>query len=146
MAEAIKRVSLTEEERNSTPSEDAQEAGQDGRHLWYRGVFFQATVVGLCAFAAPGLWNAMQSVGAGGAQTPYLVMYASKDVLHSGNILMNLQGWKRGAFHTYDIHLSEWFSRHQSHWFALHTGSRHSRIRSLLSGIVSLSIRVWGYS
>lgn len=43
-------------------------------YRWHRGVFFQATVVGLCAFAAPGLWNAMQSVGAGGQQTPYLVM------------------------------------------------------------------------
>ena len=46
-------------------------------YQWYRGVFFQATVVGFCAFVAPGLWNAMQSVGAGGQQTPYLVMYVS---------------------------------------------------------------------
>ena len=41
---------------------------------WFRSVFFQATVVGLLAFAAPGLWNALQSVGAGGQQTPFLVM------------------------------------------------------------------------
>ncbi|KAL2207087.1 hypothetical protein CC79DRAFT_1383177 [Sarocladium strictum] len=44
---------------------------------WYRQVFFQATVVGLCAFLAPGLYNAMQSTGAGGQQTPYLVMGAN---------------------------------------------------------------------
>lgn len=50
------------------------EAG-DTTYNWRRGVFFNATVVGLAAFAAPGLWNAMQSVGAGGEQTPYLVMY-----------------------------------------------------------------------
>lgn len=49
------------------------EAG-DTTYNWRRGVFFNATIVGLAAFAAPGLWNAMQSVGAGGQQTPYLVM------------------------------------------------------------------------
>jgi hypothetical protein len=44
------------------------------KRSWYRRVFFQATVVGFCAFLAPGLYNAMQSTGAGGQQTPYLVM------------------------------------------------------------------------
>jgi hypothetical protein len=44
------------------------------KRIWYRRVFFQATIVGFCAFLAPGLYNAMQSTGAGGAQTPYLVM------------------------------------------------------------------------
>lgn len=43
--------------------------------VFYRRVFFQATVVGFCAFLAPGLYNAMQSTGAGGQQSPYLVMY-----------------------------------------------------------------------
>ncbi|OLN81916.1 UNC93-like protein 6 [Colletotrichum chlorophyti] len=47
------------------------------KRTWYRTVFFQATVIGLCAFFAPGLYNAMQSTGAGGQQTPYLVMSAS---------------------------------------------------------------------
>ncbi|KAH8657863.1 major facilitator superfamily domain-containing protein [Xylariales sp. PMI_506] len=44
------------------------------KYSWYRGVFFNATIVGITAFTAPGLWNAMQSVGAGGQQSPYLVM------------------------------------------------------------------------
>ncbi|KAI1455959.1 MFS general substrate transporter [Annulohypoxylon moriforme] len=44
------------------------------KYLWYRGVFFNATIVGISAFAAPGLWNAMNSVGAGGQQSPYLIM------------------------------------------------------------------------
>ncbi|KAL4885145.1 major facilitator superfamily domain-containing protein [Aspergillus karnatakaensis] len=47
------------------------------KSIWYRRVFFQATVVGLCAFLAPGLYNAMQSTGAGGQQSPYLVMAAN---------------------------------------------------------------------
>lgn len=40
---------------------------------WYRSTFFNATIVGLGALFAPGLYNAMASTGAGGAQTPYLV-------------------------------------------------------------------------
>lgn len=55
------------------PDAEEPENGND-TYSWRRGVFFNATIVGLAAFAAPGLWNAMQSVGAGGQQTPYLVM------------------------------------------------------------------------
>jgi MFS family permease len=60
---------------------DIDESRIDKPH-WRYSVLFQATVVGLCAFAAPGLWNAMQSVGAGGQQTPFLVM-AGNAVLFS---------------------------------------------------------------
>ncbi|KAI0157934.1 major facilitator superfamily domain-containing protein [Hypoxylon sp. FL1284] len=44
---------------------------------WYRSVFYNATVLGLCSFAAPGLWVAMNSLGAGGGQSPYLVNTAN---------------------------------------------------------------------
>ena len=47
-------------------------AGEEKR-VWYRSTFFNATIVGLGALFAPGLYNAMASTGAGGAQTPYLV-------------------------------------------------------------------------
>ncbi|CAG7559762.1 unnamed protein product [Fusarium equiseti] len=40
---------------------------------WYRSPIYNATILGLCSFAAPGLWGAMNSLGAGGAQEPYLV-------------------------------------------------------------------------
>lgn len=56
----------------SPPSEEVDVSPP--KYSWYHGVFFNATVVGISAFAAPGLWNAMNSVGAGGQQTPYLVM------------------------------------------------------------------------
>lgn len=74
MSNAIKRLSITEEDRGSVPSTEVPNASENQHYQWYRGVFFQATIVGFCAFTAPGLWNAMQSVGAGGQQTPYLVM------------------------------------------------------------------------
>lgn len=70
MADQVKRLDIADVEDGS---EDAPSISNEPYH-WYRGVFFQASIVGLCAFAAPGLWNAMQSVGAGGQQTPYLVM------------------------------------------------------------------------
>lgn len=77
MADTSKEVSTAEV--NNDSDNGALEHGTPEHHdekpySWFRGVFFQATIVGLCAFGAPGLWNAMQSVGAGGQQTPYLVM------------------------------------------------------------------------
>jgi hypothetical protein len=74
MTETGRVLTMGEEDQGSVSSEVHGEVAQDGKYKWYRGVFAQATIVGCCAFAAPGLWNAMQSVGAGGAQTPYLVM------------------------------------------------------------------------
>lgn len=71
MAEATKHLSITQD----APTIDHQPRDEETKaYRWHRGVFFQATIVGFCAFTAPGLWNAMQSVGAGGQQTPYLVM------------------------------------------------------------------------
>ncbi|KAI1660677.1 MFS general substrate transporter [Daldinia decipiens] len=56
----------------SPPSEEVDVSPP--KYSWYHGVFFNATVVGISAFVTAGLWNAMNSVGAGGQQTPYLVM------------------------------------------------------------------------
>ena len=40
---------------------------------WYRSTFYNAVILGLCNLLAPGIWGAMNSLGAGGAQKPYLV-------------------------------------------------------------------------
>ncbi|KAF4910592.1 UNC93-like protein [Colletotrichum fructicola] len=68
-----------EETSQTTPDAEVAtiEEQSHTKRTWYRTVFFQATVIGLCAFFAPGLYNAMQSTGAGGQQTPYLVMSAN---------------------------------------------------------------------
>lgn len=39
---------------------------------WYRSTFFNITILGLCNFAAPGIWTAMNSLGAGGTASPAL--------------------------------------------------------------------------
>jgi hypothetical protein len=44
---------------------------------WYRSTFFNITVLGLCNFSAPGIWGAMNSLGAGGAESPHLVNAAN---------------------------------------------------------------------
>ncbi|CAI6094773.1 unnamed protein product [Clonostachys chloroleuca] len=84
------------------PTSDIEELSTASpKYHWFRGVFFQATVVGIAAFTAPGLWNAMNSVGAGGQQTPFLVM-AGNAVLFSlmtitclcGSIVANRIGLK----------------------------------------------------
>ncbi|KAH8122406.1 hypothetical protein FP744_10001170 [Trichoderma asperellum] len=44
---------------------------------WYRTTLFNACVIGGVGFLAPGLWNAMNSLGAGGAESPYLINAAN---------------------------------------------------------------------
>ncbi|KAI5922947.1 major facilitator superfamily domain-containing protein [Camillea tinctor] len=47
------------------------------QHKWYHTTLFNAFVIGGVGFIAPGLWNAMNALGAGGAQEPYLVNAAN---------------------------------------------------------------------
>jgi MFS family permease len=44
---------------------------------WNRTPLYNATILGICSLFAPGLWGAMNSLGAGGAQRPYLVNTAN---------------------------------------------------------------------
>ncbi|KAK4187657.1 hypothetical protein QBC35DRAFT_515335 [Podospora australis] len=44
---------------------------------WYRSTFYNITILGLCNFAAPGVWTAMNSLGAGGAASPGLINAAN---------------------------------------------------------------------
>ncbi|KAJ6463622.1 major facilitator superfamily transporter [Mycena vitilis] len=44
---------------------------------WYRSTFYNMTILGLCNLTAPGIWGAMNSLGAGGAETPRLVNAAN---------------------------------------------------------------------
>lgn len=76
---------------SNVPSEEAVLPG--AKYHWYRGVFFQATIVGIAAFTAPGLWNAMQSVGAGGQQTPFLVMYVPSSLSKYGGYQYAISGY-----------------------------------------------------
>ncbi|KAF2088961.1 DUF895 domain membrane protein [Saccharata proteae CBS 121410] len=43
------------------------------RPKWYRSTLYNALILGLCNLLAPGIWGAMNSLGAGGEEKPYLV-------------------------------------------------------------------------
>ncbi|GAA6052025.1 hypothetical protein JCM3770_002327 [Rhodotorula araucariae] len=43
------------------------------KRVFYRTTWWAAIALGLCCFAAPGVWGAMNSLGAGGQATPFLV-------------------------------------------------------------------------
>lgn len=47
------------------------------KRTWYRTTLFNAFVIGTVGFMAPGLWNALNSLGAGGAREPYLINAAN---------------------------------------------------------------------
>lgn len=48
-----------------------------GKRTWYHTTLFNAFVIGGVGFLAPGLWNAMSSLGAGGAESPFLINAAN---------------------------------------------------------------------
>lgn len=47
------------------------------KRVWHRSTLFNACVIGFVGFLAPGLWNAMNSLGAGGEEKPFLVNAAN---------------------------------------------------------------------
>ncbi|UKZ65277.1 uncharacterized protein TrAtP1_006471 [Trichoderma atroviride] len=60
-------------------SSDVAPLPKEQRHpvKWYRSTFYNMTVLGFCNLAAPGIWGAMNSLGAGGSQSPQLVNAAN---------------------------------------------------------------------
>jgi hypothetical protein len=50
---------------------------REEKRIWYRSTLSNAFVIGAVGFLAPGLWNAMSSLGAGGAESPFLVNAAN---------------------------------------------------------------------
>ncbi|CAD0112149.1 unnamed protein product [Aureobasidium uvarum] len=62
---------------NSDLAESHEENNTVETKRWHRSSMFNACVIGTVGFMAPGLWNAMNSLGAGGAQKPFLVNAAN---------------------------------------------------------------------
>ena len=44
---------------------------------WYRSTYYNAVILGLANFCAPGIWGAMNALGGGGEQSPWLVNAAN---------------------------------------------------------------------
>ncbi|KAJ5273221.1 hypothetical protein N7478_008346 [Penicillium angulare] len=57
-------------------SYDSQ-TGESHPVKWYRSTFYNSVILGLCNFLAPGIWTAMNSLGGGGEEKPYLVNAAN---------------------------------------------------------------------
>ncbi|KAK8052575.1 hypothetical protein PG993_003960 [Apiospora rasikravindrae] len=64
---------------SSSPESSVKESLESRTHpvKWYRSTMYNMTILGLCNLLAPGLWTAMNSLGAGGAQSPQLVNAAN---------------------------------------------------------------------
>lgn len=64
---------------DSKPTSESSDHGstQGTKRIWYRTTLFNAFIIGGVGFMAPGLWNAMNSLGAGGAESPFLINAAN---------------------------------------------------------------------
>ena len=59
------------------PISGSPEGVTPAKRIWYRTTLFNAFIIGGVGFLAPGLWNAMNSLGAGGAESPFLINAAN---------------------------------------------------------------------
>ena len=66
----MKTVDATQEPVDSNSEEAGVETHTDGKRLWYRSVPFQIAVASGVSFTAPGMWDAVGGLGAGGAAVP----------------------------------------------------------------------------
>lgn len=64
-----------------------------GPRTWYRTTFFNISVVAACAFIAPGLWAAINGLGAGGAASPYYVNAANSVIFVLQFIICIFGSW-----------------------------------------------------
>ncbi|KAJ5666832.1 hypothetical protein N7462_011241 [Penicillium macrosclerotiorum] len=72
---SIEKGASFKDEMNGDSSND--HVGGPNPVKWYRSTFYNALVLGICNFLAPGIWGAMNSLGGGGEEKPYLVNAAN---------------------------------------------------------------------
>jgi hypothetical protein len=95
-------------------------APQDEKRVWYRGTLFNACIIGAVGFTAPGLWNAMNALGAGGAQEPFLINAANALVFGlSMLILLYMRNTRLADLFYSGLFVSFWWSNCQSHWIEM---------------------------
>ncbi len=72
MSDGLRSTSSFDEKEASLVEAQATPATPE-KIVWYRSTWYASIILGLCNFAAPGIWGAMNSLGAGGQATPFLV-------------------------------------------------------------------------
>ncbi|PKY06727.1 MFS general substrate transporter [Aspergillus campestris IBT 28561] len=82
---------MGKQDASATVSVESTPSSTENR-TWYRTTLFNAFVIGGVGFMAPGLWNAMNSLGAGGAQSPFLINAANSLVFGLMGFLCLLGG------------------------------------------------------
>ncbi|PLB41053.1 major facilitator superfamily domain-containing protein [Aspergillus candidus] len=82
---------MGKQDATATVSVESSPSSTENR-TWYRTTLFNAFVIGGVGFMAPGLWNAMNSLGAGGAQSPFLINAANSLVFGLMGFLCLLGG------------------------------------------------------
>ncbi|GAA5962676.1 hypothetical protein JCM8115_005919 [Rhodotorula mucilaginosa] len=72
MSDGLRSTSSLDEKEASLVEAQTTPATPE-KIVWYRSTWYASIILGLCNFAAPGIWGAMNSLGAGGQATPFLV-------------------------------------------------------------------------
>lgn len=70
LSSGLQEVNSLSEGEDTAPNPHLARLRPDGtyRVTFYRSVFWNITVLGLCSFLAPGLWGGLSLLGAGGGE------------------------------------------------------------------------------
>nr|POF23978.1 hypothetical protein CFP56_54914 [Quercus suber] len=77
MAQAELQLGKQADVRADAPSSPSSSQVPPTRIKWHRSTYYNALILGLCNFCAPGIWGAMNSLGGGGEESPWLVNAAN---------------------------------------------------------------------
>lgn len=102
------------------------------KRKWYRTTLFNAFVIGGAGFLAPGLWNAMNSLGAAGAEQPFLINAANALVFALSRWIVEREFIQYPAKDVSSgLPLSVWRTDCQSYWLEMDAGAQHAGISDL---------------
>ncbi|KAH6855962.1 hypothetical protein B0I37DRAFT_424763 [Chaetomium sp. MPI-CAGE-AT-0009] len=87
---------------------------------WYRSPLFNVIIVGLISFTQPGIWNALNSTGAGGQQEPYLVNGSNALTFGIGVKKVLIIGTLGYAPYSASLYVN---NRYGTEWFVLFGGA-----------------------
>ncbi|KAJ6013888.1 hypothetical protein N7540_008479 [Penicillium herquei] len=74
---------MTSSEKSAPPKDEEvsdsydPQVGESHPVKWHRSTFYNSIILGVCNLLAPGIWTAMNSLGGGGEEKPYLVNAAN---------------------------------------------------------------------
>lgn len=96
-------AAVADDEQPAAPSSIRASSEKPATPLqrFWRGTLLQCIITGMVSFAEPGIWNALNSLGAGGQQKPYLVNAAN--AITFGYVVFSVPATQKDKFEFWHV-------------------------------------------